>query len=349
MSGGSVGAYVAQVDRVLSAGVGLFPEFGGPGRVDGGGPVVPGAPSGGRLQTGVDGAAGSYRQGWSGVSGLDSDTNTAAADGRSAGEQGRGGASGVRDSARSQAAAIAPATGTPAGSRLMVSTMDERMAAMQQQIDTTKAQNKLVAARVRQLAQAYRASAAMGGGGRGMMGGMGMPSFGGGGMPAGGGGGGIPGLNALAGLTSLGRGQNGHRGASGAEQQVNALFGQGRAPNGTIERAIAFAKAQLGKPYRLGANGPNVWDCSSLVQKAYASAGISLPRTTYEQIGVGMPVSRSDIRAGDIILQNFSAPGVPEHTAIAVSPTMQIEAPNSREVVKYSPIPSGPIVVKRVA
>ena len=74
-----------------------------------------------------------------------------------------------------------------------------------------------------------------------------------------------------------------------------------------------------------------------------------MPRTTYEQIGVGMPVSRSDIRAGDIILQNFSAPGVPEHTAIAVSPTMQIEAPNSREVVKYSPIPSGPIVVKRVA
>nr|WP_267312714.1 C40 family peptidase [Mycolicibacterium goodii] len=243
----------------------------------------------------------------------------------------------------------APATGTPAGSRLMVSTMDERLAAMQQQIDTTKAQNKLVAARVRQLAQAYRASAAMGGG-RGMMGGMGMPSFGGGGMPtSGGGGGGIPGLKALAGLTSLGRGQNGHRGASGAEQQVSALFGQGRAPNGTIEGAIAFAKAQLGEPYRLGANGPDVWDCSSLVQKAYASVGIELPRTTYEQIRVGMPVSRSDIRAGDIILQNFSAPGVPEHVALAVSPTMQIEAPNSREVVKYSPIPSGPIVVKRVA
>ncbi len=158
-----------------------------------------------------------------------------------------------------------------------------------------------------------------------------------------------PARRALSSLSSLGRGQNGHRGASGAEQQVNALFGQGRAPNGTIERAIAFAKAQLGEPYRLGANGPDVWDCSSLVQKAYASAGVSLPRTTYEQIGVGMPVSRSDIRAGDIILQNFSAPGVPEHVALAVSPTMQIEAPNSREVVKYSPIPSGPIVVKRVA
>jgi len=225
VSGGSVGAYVAQVDRVLSAGVGLFPEFGGgSGRVDGGGPVVPGAPSGGRLQAGVEGAAGSYRQGWSGVSGLDAATNTAAADGRSAGEQGRGGAAGVRDSARSQAAAIAPATGTPAGSRLMVSTMDERLAAMQQQIDTTKAQNKLLAARLRQVAQAYRTSAAMAGGGRGMMPGMGMPSFGGGGMPTGGGGGGgIPGLNALAGLTSLGRnGAGGVRSASANRPSMNS-------------------------------------------------------------------------------------------------------------------------------
>ncbi|WP_133060199.1 hypothetical protein [Mycolicibacterium wolinskyi] len=224
---------MAQVDRVLSAGVGLFPEFGGgSGRVDGGGPVVPGAPSGGRLQTGVEGAAGSYRQGWTGVSGLDADTNTAAADGRSAGEQGRGGASGVRDSARSQAAAIAPATGTPAGSRLMVSTMDERLAAMQQQIDTTKAQNKLVAARVRQLAQAYRAISAMGGG-RGMMGGMGMPSFGGGGMPtSGGGGGGIPGLNALSSLSSL----------------PSSLAGSTKARLASASTAIGQLPAGLGGP-----------------------------------------------------------------------------------------------------
>ncbi|WP_396911083.1 hypothetical protein [Mycolicibacterium sp.] len=239
MSGGSVGAYVAQVDRVLSAGVGLFPEFGGgSGRVDGGGPVVPGAPSGGRLQTGVEGAAGSYRQGWSGVSGLDADTNTAAAEGRSAGAQGRGGASGVRDSARSQAAAIAPATGTPAGSRLMVSTMDERLAAMQQQIDTTKAQNKLVAARVRQLAQAYRAISAMGGGGRGMMGGMGMPSFGGGGMPTGGGGGGIPGLNALSSLSSL----------------PSSLAGSTKARLASASTAIGQLPAGLGGPLTLNSS-----------------------------------------------------------------------------------------------
>ena len=236
-------AYVAAVDRVLSAGVGVFPEFGGggSGRVDAGGPGVPGAPSGGRLQVGVDGAGDSYRQGWRGVTGLDADTNTAAADGRSAGEQGRTGSSGVRETARSQAAAIAPATGSPAGAKLMVSTMDERLAAMQQQIDATKAQNKLLAARLRQVAQAYRASAAMGGGGRSMMPG-GMPSFGGGGggMPSfGGGGGGIPGLNALSslssGLSGPGSGRNVADLASG-RAFVNGALPAGKASEDRLQR-----------------------------------------------------------------------------------------------------------------
>ncbi|MFV8055026.1 hypothetical protein [Mycobacterium sp. 48b] len=95
--------------------------------------------------------------------------------------------------------------------------MDERLAAMQQQIDATKAQNKLLAVRLRQVAQAYRSSAAMGGGGRSMMSG-GMPSFGGGGggMPSfGGAGGGIPGLNALNSLSSL------------PSQAVSAMSGAG--------------------------------------------------------------------------------------------------------------------------
>jgi hypothetical protein len=115
----------------------------------------------------------------------------------------------VRDAARTQASAIAPATASPAGARLMVSTMDERLAAMQQQIDTTKAQNTLLAARLRQVAQAYRASTAMGGGRRPTMpAGMSVPNFGGGG-----GGGGMPtGLNALSSIpAAFGGGTGGGR------------------------------------------------------------------------------------------------------------------------------------------
>ncbi|MGW4101584.1 hypothetical protein, partial [Mycobacterium sp. NPDC004974] len=319
---GSVGAYVAQVDRVLSAGVGLFPEFGGgSGRVDGGGPAVPGAPPGGRLQTGVEGAAGSYRQGWTGVSGLDADTNTAAADGRSAGEQGRGGASGVRDSARSQAAAIAPATGTPAGSRLMVSTMDERLAAMQQQIDTTKAQNKLLAARLRQVAQAYRASAAMGGGGRGMMGGMGMPSFGGGGMPTGGGGGGgIPGLNALSSLSALG-GRNGSATRSVSSIASGRALADGPLPPGKasedrlqrntirINRAVSAAFPEIQKigGYRQDSLHwhPDGLALDIMIPNPTSPAGIALGnrvveflQTNRESLGVDHTIWRQQIDSG---------------------------------------------------
>jgi peptidoglycan DL-endopeptidase CwlO len=45
------------------------------------------------------------------------------------------------------------------------------------------------------------------------------------------------------------------------------------------EKAVAFAYAQLGKPYRRGATGPGSYDCSGLVQAAWASAGVSIPAT----------------------------------------------------------------------
>ena len=149
---GSVGAYVAQVDRVLGAGQGLFASSTGPGGVGGGEPAVPAPPPRSGLNVGVSGAGEDYRRSRVGVVGLDARTNGAAGDGKSETERGRAGAAGVRETARIQAAAIAPATGSPAGVRLMVSRMDERLAGMQRELDTTKVQNRLLATRLRQLA-----------------------------------------------------------------------------------------------------------------------------------------------------------------------------------------------------
>jgi cell wall-associated NlpC family hydrolase len=47
--------------------------------------------------------------------------------------------------------------------------------------------------------------------------------------------------------------------------------------------AIAYARAQLGKPYLWGGTGPDAFDCSGLVFQAYASAGVAIPRTSEEQ------------------------------------------------------------------
>ncbi len=60
---------------------------------------------------------------------------------------------------------------------------------------------------------------------------------------------------------------------------------------------------------------PRAYDCSGLVEDAYRHAGISLPRTTYDLIGVGTPVPRSEVREGDLVLSNFSAPGRPAYRA----------------------------------
>jgi hypothetical protein len=184
---GGVGVYVAQVDRVLAAGQGLFPASGpGPGGVDAGGPDVPAPPpQRSQLTTGVRAAGDGYRRTWDAAAGFDDQTNTAAGQGSGEGRAGWTAATGVRQSAASAAVAIAPATGTPAGVKALVSSMDERLAAMQRQIESTKAQNQLLAARLRHIAMAYRAAAAAptampggmpmtgGGSGAGMLSGVG--------------------------------------------------------------------------------------------------------------------------------------------------------------------------------
>jgi len=70
---------------------------------------------------------------------------------------------------------------------------------------------------------------------------------------------------------------------------------------------LNFVAKQLGDRYRLGAVGPDQWDCSSVVQAAYASEGVKLPRLTYEQVkcGVAIPKDRAALRDGDLIFSNW--------------------------------------------
>ncbi len=65
--------------------------------------------------------------------------------------------------------------------------------------------------------------------------------------------------------------------------------------------AVAVAAQQIGKPYRYGGAGPNDFDCSGLIQYVYTQLGVSVPRTTYEQFDALPPVSRADVRPGDVI------------------------------------------------
>ncbi|MFI5425924.1 NlpC/P60 family protein [Aeromicrobium sp. UC242_57] len=71
--------------------------------------------------------------------------------------------------------------------------------------------------------------------------------------------------------------------------------------SGRAKTAINFALAQLGDPYVYGGTGPNSWDCSGLVMKAYAAAGVSLPRVVGPQMSAGKSVPFSALQPGDLV------------------------------------------------
>jgi hypothetical protein len=176
-----------------------------------------------------------YQQTQSGVAGLDGDSGQTAQDAGGVGAAGRAGSGAVVDSARGQAAAIAPMSGSAAGMRLMVSTMDERLAAMQRQLDTTNAQNQLLATRLRQLAEAYR-----GVGASGMTGGM--PLAGLGGFPMSGGGGGLGGLGGLGSLAALPGALMGGRWGSGGADAASTASLVGRSAGGDLPPGVGSEK-----------------------------------------------------------------------------------------------------------
>ncbi|MFK4144301.1 NlpC/P60 family protein [Streptomyces sp. NPDC004065] len=134
---------------------------------------------------------------------------------------------------------------------------------------------------------------------------------------------------------ALGPGQDGYAGhASRSPGARDALGGPAAAPNARAAAAVAYAYAKLGSPYVWGATGPDAFDCSGLVQAAYRSAGISLPRTTYAQIGAGRRVSRSELLPGDLV---FFYSGI-SHVGLYIGGGRMIHAPNPSAPVRVAPI-----------
>ena len=107
----------------------------------------------------------------------------------------------------------------------------------------------------------------------------------------------------------------------------------------TITAVIDFALKQLGKPYQYGATGPNTWDCSGLIQAAYAVIGVPLPRTTYDQVNTGTPVSTTDTAAfhpGDLlfIAGDDGTPTSPGHVGLYLGNGLVLHAPKTGDVVR---------------
>ncbi len=108
-------------------------------------------------------------------------------------------------------------------------------------------------------------------------------------------------------------------------------------------QALAFAEAQVGKAYVYGATGPSAYDCSGLMMKAYASAGISLPRVASAQFQVGTPVAASDLLPGDLV---FYYSGI-SHVGMYVGNGVIVNAENPRAGIRYAALYSMPFMGAR--
>ena len=114
------------------------------------------------------------------------------------------------------------------------------------------------------------------------------------------------------------------------------------APSEAAATAVAFALEQLGTPYQWGGEGPSGFDCSGLVQAAYAEAGIALPRVAQDQFDAGphLPPSIAP-EAGDLVFFGGGISSI-EHVGIVVAPGQMVDAPNTGAVVRIDEFPTTP-------
>lgn len=109
----------------------------------------------------------------------------------------------------------------------------------------------------------------------------------------------------------------------------------GGGPLTKLEAVLAFAHAQIGEPYLWGGEGNGGFDCSGLVQMAYRTAGVALPRVASAQYAATPRVS-GPLRVGDLVF--FGTPSNVHHVGIYVGNGKMLDAPHTGAKVRIEPL-----------
>lgn len=112
------------------------------------------------------------------------------------------------------------------------------------------------------------------------------------------------------------------------------------APDGKAAPAVAFARAQTGKPCVWGATGPGSYDGPSLVRAAWRAAGVVLPRSAQDQALAGTPVPPAAARPGDLVFFQDAA----DHVGLCTGAGTVVHAPGPGAYIREEPLAeAGPV------
>lgn len=146
------------------------------------------------------------------------------------------------------------------------------------------------------------------------------------------------GVAAMTLLIACGHEQTRRAPVSGAGSAVaHTASSQGRSQRG--EQAAVIAVRQIGIPYRYGGSTTLGFDCSGLVQYAYARAGTHIPRTTAQQWQQLRPIGKDKLRVGDLLF--FNIEGKIAHVGLYLGGRRFVHAPASGREVSIAELDSG--------
>jgi cell wall-associated NlpC family hydrolase len=114
--------------------------------------------------------------------------------------------------------------------------------------------------------------------------------------------------------------------------------------SGGAGAAIAYARAQLGKPYCYAGSGPGCFDCSGLTMRAWGAAGVSMPHYSGAQYSMFPHVPLSSMLPGDLV---FWGPGGSQHVGLYIGGGQMIAAPHTGDVVKIQAVWGTPVGAAR--
>lgn len=135
--------------------------------------------------------------------------------------------------------------------------------------------------------------------------------------------------------------------SSGSTAASASTVSYSSSATGSAASVVAFVQSHVGDAYVSGGTGPNSWDCSGLVQAAFRTVGVDLPRVSQSQSTAGTQVSLSNLQPGDILY--WGGAGSAYHVGVYVGGGQFVGAQNSstgvvQRSLDYDP-PSGAVRV----